>query len=211
MSGHTRDVVSVCFSPDGTLLASGSADDTVRLWDTQTRCSAGYPLEGHGMSITSIVFSPDGNRLFTAGWGGGEICCWDVSSRKHAGNLLFGHTNGIWSLAISPDGAHIISGSSDNSIRTWNSQDFYLDVDYTFVSCGVRTPNRRPVTIPEGGWIRTTKGELLLWIPGEHRGSLCDISRLCIAREENKRSVRIVWDDICHGKDLLAIRDASQC
>ena len=210
LSGHTSCVASVCFSPNGSLLASGSVDCTVRLWDIRTRRSAGYPLEGRTAVIASVIFSPDGSRIFFAGWDG-AIRCWDVSSHNLVGNPLIRRTGDIQSLAISPDGTHIISGSEDNIIRVWDPADFFLDVDYTFVSCGVRTADKLPVQIPRDGWIRTAKDELLLWVPGRHRGSVCDVSRLHISREENERPVRIVWDKACRSMDWLAIRDASPC
>ena len=199
-------ISSVAFSPDGSLLASGAWDRKVHLWDLQTRCSTRDPFEGHEFVVASIVFSPDSNHLFSAGWDG-TIRCWDISSGKLVGSPLVGHTRDMRSLAISLDGKCIVSGSEDNSIRVWNYGDFYMDIDHSFVSCGVRTADRLPVHIPRDGWIRAPKGELLLWVPQAYRGAVCDVSRLCIAREDG-RSIRIVWEKICHGTNWTAIRDA---
>ena len=64
-TGHTGTVYSVAFSPDGKILATGSRDRTVRLWDTATHRQIGTPLTGHTRGVTSVAFSPDGKTLAT--------------------------------------------------------------------------------------------------------------------------------------------------
>ncbi|KAF8301338.1 WD40 repeat-like protein, partial [Clavulina sp. PMI_390] len=59
LKGHTGYVRSVAFSPDGTLLASGSYDTTIRLWDVQSHSPQGQPLTGHTSNVCSVAFSPD--------------------------------------------------------------------------------------------------------------------------------------------------------
>ena len=60
LEGHDDKVNSVAFSPDGTKLASGSRDKTIRLWSVNTQALIGKPLKGHLDSITSVAFSHDG-------------------------------------------------------------------------------------------------------------------------------------------------------
>jgi WD40 repeat protein len=75
--GHTDSVNSVAFSPDGWLLASGSDDNTIKLWDVATGSEV-LTLAGHTDDVTSVAFSPDG-RLLASGSEDKTIKLWDIS------------------------------------------------------------------------------------------------------------------------------------
>ncbi|MCP4358409.1 MAG: hypothetical protein GY796_10375, partial [Chloroflexi bacterium] len=74
--GHTELIWDITFSPDGQLLASGSDDETVMLWDVAARQPLGLPLLS-GDRVRSVAFSPDGRTLASAGRNDGAIVLWD--------------------------------------------------------------------------------------------------------------------------------------
>ena len=80
LSGHTADVFSVAWSPDGRLLASGSADFTVKVWDAATWRERAT-LRGHTESVRSVAWSPDGLRLASSA-GDDTLRVWDLASQK---------------------------------------------------------------------------------------------------------------------------------
>ncbi|KIK10493.1 hypothetical protein PISMIDRAFT_124341, partial [Pisolithus microcarpus 441] len=67
LKGHTSEVMSVAFSPDGNRIVSGSWDETVRVWDAKSGGQIGKLLKGHPSDITPVAFSPDGNSIISAG------------------------------------------------------------------------------------------------------------------------------------------------
>lgn len=126
-SGHTESVRSLAFTPDGRILASGSADKTVKLWDVATGAEL-RTLGGSTQEVTSVAFSPDGKVLATGfggdvsfnisregavsirGGKGKVITLWDVSSGARLRTLVE-DTGSVTSLAFSPDGKTLASGS----------------------------------------------------------------------------------------------------
>ncbi|GAD82878.1 TIR domain-containing protein [Nocardia asteroides NBRC 15531] len=83
--GHDGLVNSVAFSPDGTRLASGATDGTIRLWNAGTGASEGTPLTGHSGWVVGVGFSPDNHRLASIAWDG-TMRIWDVSRSGSLGS-----------------------------------------------------------------------------------------------------------------------------
>lgn len=131
LQGRISWVKSVCFSPippnhpyqggrkeksnlsdqgerQGGLLASGSYDKKVRLWDIKTGCCV-KTLAGHTNGILAVSFSPDGTIL-ASGCYDQTVRIWDVETGNCL-RILEGHTNGAWSVSFTPDGQTLAVGS----------------------------------------------------------------------------------------------------
>jgi WD40 repeat protein len=119
--GHTCYVYSIAFSPDGTRVASGSDDKTIRIWDAQTGQTIAGSFEGHTDSICSVAFSPSGTRV-ASGFRDNLIRIWDAQTGQTTAGPFTGHTDDVNSVVFSPDGTQIASGSNDNMIRIWDTR-----------------------------------------------------------------------------------------
>ncbi len=77
-TGHTGAVCSVAFSPDRKVLASGSGDNTIKLWDLNSKSQI-TTLKGHSKEVNSVAFSPDG-KLLASGSSDRTIILWDLNT-----------------------------------------------------------------------------------------------------------------------------------
>jgi WD40 repeat protein len=117
-TGHEGDVRSVACAGDGSLVASGSRDNTIRLWQTSSERSVAV-LRAHSDGTWTVVFSPDGRSLVS---GGGDhlIHFWDLASRSVSATL-HGHESTVQRVVFSPDGRTLASaGGFDRTARLWD-------------------------------------------------------------------------------------------
>lgn len=120
---HPEDIASVAFSPDGQRLASGSEDNTVRVWDVTTQ-SLLAELIGHSDDVYSVAFSPSGELLASCSVDG-SVRIWEVATGREVMTLT-GHRRSVEKVEFSPDGNTLLSASSDGTVRLWNMQTFGL-------------------------------------------------------------------------------------
>lgn len=121
-AGHLQAVSALALSPDGKRLATGSYDQTVRLWDTTTFENREVAvLKGHYQPISSIAFSPD-SKLVATGSLDFTVRLWEVATGRQLA-VMVGHTGGVHTLAFSPDGQTLASGSGDKTIKLWHVPD----------------------------------------------------------------------------------------
>ena len=121
----------VAFSPDNTLLAAATGDNSIVLWDVQTGERIGKPFTGHISEVTALAFSPDGETL-ASGTGFQKVMLWDVKTGVLVNGPLTGSIErdptpyivqaqwGINSLAFSEDGKRIIAGCGNEDIIIWD-------------------------------------------------------------------------------------------
>lgn len=142
LDGHTDTVTDLKFSPDGLILASGSIDGVVCLWDTQLWENLNI-LEGHDATVHSLSFSPDGSLLASASHDG-MVILWNRKTGQVTSVLE--HLEKVTYVDFSSDGLLVASISISSTIRSWlvsNGQEMNVwtgrdeSVDeFTFPSTG---------------------------------------------------------------------------
>src|SRR5204862_18924 len=118
----------VAFSRDGTLLATGGADGTVRLWNTATRRPVGAPLHASARyGVDGVAFSPTGTLLASVG-GDKTVRLWNTATRRPVGGphrtgsglgAPFRIGGGCAAVAFSRGGKLLAAGDGDGTVRLW--------------------------------------------------------------------------------------------
>jgi WD40 repeat protein len=117
LTAFTDAVNTMAYSPDGLILATGSYDGSLRLWDMQTGVLIqSIPTDA---VIESLAFSPDGSLIATGGgFQDNLVRIWSVETKELLRELE-GHTQGVNRVLFSPDGQFLVSGSYDGKVMLW--------------------------------------------------------------------------------------------
>ena len=117
--GHENSVQALAYDPNRAVLASGSADKTVRLWNLKT-LSLKRRYRGSRDFLTAVVFSRDG-KLLAGGSLDGQIQIWSALNSRRKRRLT-DHNGRVTDLAFSPDGQYLASSSADGTVRLWDAR-----------------------------------------------------------------------------------------
>jgi WD40 repeat protein len=115
---HGARVTAAALGARGGLLATGGADDRVRIWGADGRPLR--VLEGHVGPITAIAFSAHGDTLIATASTDGVARVWWVGTGRPV-TVLSGHGNQLTDVSFSPDGAQVATASTDRTARTWKA------------------------------------------------------------------------------------------
>jgi COMPASS component SWD3 len=163
--GHSSSINAVKISPNGQIIASGSEDNTIKIWDLNSGvCLA--TLEGHEAGVRAIAISPDG-QLLISGSADHTIKLWQLPIVENEPicpdpiYTLTGHSDEIKCLAISPDGQILASGSQDKTIKLWQLESCELN---STISEHWREVNHLTIS-PDGRNLISCSGDetILIW------------------------------------------------
>jgi WD40 repeat protein len=158
LSGHSKYVWSVAFSPDGKSLASGSHDGTVKVWEVATGKLL-QTFKQHQKAVTSVAFSPDA-LLLASGSADNTLIVWDVQTGQPR-HTLKGHTGSVLSVAFRcrADGKSLASASYDGTLKTWDVQTGKLLHTFWGHNAGVRCLAFSPdgLMLASGSWDKRVK------------------------------------------------------
>jgi WD40 repeat protein len=149
-------VTGVAFSPDGSIVATGSADASARLWEEAT----GHPvavLSGHVGGLTAVVFSPDGSIVATASVDG-SARLWRWASGQPWVTLP-GSGGAMVGVTFSPDGAAVATVTRHGHLRLWRRAGWRLARE---IALGAGVP-RGVAFAPDGALVATVAGTVELW------------------------------------------------
>ena len=210
LAGHDRWVLSLAISPDGRRLASGSDDQTLRMWDLTAAGPKPKTLRRFDSAVTALAFSRDGKRLAVGTWDGELLLCNSASGEVLL--KLAEHKETINAVVFDPSGDYLASGSADDTLIIWDATtgegllSFHQGNEYD-VTTAAFSPDGERIVTGDG------ENELKVWdaSTGDEIETLTGHEEpiTCAAFLADGRIVSGSWDDsvrIWDGDKAVALR-----
>lgn len=218
LDAHSFAVTAIAFSADGSTLASGSFDKTVKVWNVTTgEVIKTFPEVS---VVKSVALSSDGNILASSGVDN-TVRLWDVKTGRQLGSLI-GHTREVTSLAFSPDSQTVASGSGDQTLRLWDVRSGHelknLGVQYFYGVSVVFSPDGQTVawedTIGTTKYWEVKSGAQIISeiVPEWKEGSFDKVFTLPTGRKyrADKEGNKIVFRDVASENDIFTLISLEQ-
>ena len=147
LTGHDGTVNAVAVAPDGSWLATGGSDGTVRIWDVATGQERAV-LSSHRGRVYTVAVAPDGSWLAAGGSRDKRVRIWDVATGEVRAALTSHEVNVV---AVAPDGSWLATGGLDHRVRIWDVASgkerarFVAGADWVTAV----------VIAPDGSWLAT--------------------------------------------------------
>lgn len=113
LAGSKDSIYSLAMNPSGTVIVSGSTENSLRLWDPRS-CARMLKLRGHTENVKALVVSEDGQHVIS-GSSDGTIKEWSIGQQRCIQTIHI-HSEGVWALLMTHNFSHVISGSRDQKI-----------------------------------------------------------------------------------------------
>ncbi len=172
LAATTGSIHTVAFSPDGKILATGSQDGRVRLWDVATRRQVGPSLTVGTVAVNKVAFSPDGKILAAASITG-TVRLWDVANGRLVSSIYGGRGVALDLVAFSPDGKILAAGGwigtpSVGLVRLWDLTTGHEIANFRSSSAGeilsvAFSPDSKVLATGSLGTIADPYGTVRLW------------------------------------------------
>jgi WD40 repeat protein len=179
LKGHDLSVLSLVFSPNEELLASGSVDCTIRLWFLQDLLPTGesITLKGHERPVHSISFVPNSDTLASSAHEE-RIRLWDISKGECSmQQQIVPHPEKVESISVSPNGQYLASATWDGTVRLFELSDDVPRITKSLLELGKGLPLSKIQFSNDGRHIFGLKGfRIRRWNVQDGAGSLSFLS-----------------------------------